>query len=123
MNYTQSFTVNPTHLYCLTAGAVTDAQSLIDWGLAIVRMAQEKKRPRILVDNREFILELSPLDVVEFASYFEERDIAFLGLRLAVLSSPSRPQTTRLVETALTNRSASYRRFTSTEEAQAWLES
>jgi len=123
MSYTQTFAATPTHLRCHTVGTVTDVRSLIEWGEALVGMAQETERPKLLVDNRAFVLELSPMEILEFAQHFEEKEIAMLGLRLAVMSSPSKPETTRLVETALTNRSACYRRFTTPEEALVWLES
>jgi len=122
MSYSQSFAAMPTHLYCLTVGKVDDARAMIEWGEAIVRMAKETGMSRVLIDNREFVLELSPLEVVEFARDFEEKNIAVIGLRLAVMSSPSQPETTRLIETVLTNRSASYRRFANPEEALVWLE-
>lgn len=121
MAYTQIFTSKDAYLLCITDGVVGDAGTFIEWGLRLLTKAREVRRTRLLVDNRTFSLELSPLDVITFANFMEDRDAAKLGLRLAVLSNPHNPETSRLVETALVNRSASYRSFRSQQEAQHWL--
>lgn len=121
MDYTQIFTSKDEYLLCITDGAVSDAETFIEWGLQLLSKAWEARRTRILVDNRTFRLDLSPLDVITFANFMEDKDAAKLGLRLAVLSNPHNPEASRLVETALVNRSASYKSFQTQQEAQHWL--
>ncbi|EGB13860.1 hypothetical protein DND132_0644 [Pseudodesulfovibrio mercurii] len=121
MAYTQIFTSKNEYLLCITDGVVDDAETFIEWALKLVAKAREARRTRILVDNRTLRLDLSPLDIITFANFLEDQGTAKLGLRLAVLSNPHNPETSRLVETALVNRSASYRSFRSQQEAQEWL--
>jgi hypothetical protein len=121
MAYSQIFTSKDEYLLCITDGEVFDAETFIEWGLKLVARARELRRTRLLVDNRTFRLDLSPLDVITFANFLEDKGAAKLGLRLAVLSNPHNPETSRLVETALVNRSASYKSFHSQEEAKEWL--
>jgi hypothetical protein len=121
MAYSQIFTIKEAYLLCITDGDVADAEPFIEWGLKLVAKAREGRRTRMLVDNRTFLLKLSPLDVIAFANFMEDKGAAKLGLRMAVLSNPHNLETSRLVETALVNRSASYKSFHSQEEAKEWL--
>ncbi|MGE4421323.1 MAG: hypothetical protein AB7D39_03425 [Pseudodesulfovibrio sp.] len=121
MAYSQIFTVKEEYLLCITDGDVSDVETFIEWGLKLVAKAREVRRTRVLVDNRTFLLKLSPLDVITFANFMEDKGAAKLGLRMAVLSNPHNPETSRLVETALVNRSASYKSFRNQEEAKEWL--
>jgi hypothetical protein len=121
MAYSQIFTSKDEYLLCITDGEVSDAETFIQWALKLVARARKERRTRVLVDNRTFCLELSPLDVITFANFLEDKGAAKLGLRLAVLPNPRNPDTSRMVETALVNRSASYKSFRSQKEAQEWL--
>jgi len=121
MAYSQIFTSKDEYLLCITDGEVSDGEAFIQWALKLVARARKENRTRVLVDNRTFRLDLSPLDVITFANFLEDRGAAKLGLRLAVLSNPRNPDTSRMVETAMVNRSASYKSFRSQKEAQEWL--
>ena len=120
--YSQIFTDERCYLLCITDGTVASVESFIEWAVAVIGKARETNHTKILIDNRTFELRLSSMDVVTFASYLEEMNAASLGLRLAVTSSPKNPEISRMVETALTNRSASYRSFRNQKEAMDWLE-
>ena len=121
MAYSQIFTFTDEYLLCITDGEVSDAESFIEWALSLVAKAREARRTKVLVDNRTFRLNLSSLDIITFANYLEEKGAAKLGLRLAVLSNPHNPENSRMVETALVNRSASYKSFGNQVEAKEWL--
>ncbi|WFS61083.1 hypothetical protein LF599_10375 [Pseudodesulfovibrio thermohalotolerans] len=121
MTYTQIFTIKDSYLLCITDGEVSDVETFIEWGLKLVDKTRHCQRTRVLVDNRTFRLTLSPLDIITFANFMEDQGVAKLGLRLAVLSNPYNPESSRLVETALVNRSASYKGFQSQRGAQEWL--
>jgi hypothetical protein len=121
MAYSQIFTSMEGYLLCITDGEVSDAETFIEWGVKLVAKAREARRTRVLVDNRTFHLNLSSLDIITFANFLEEKGAAKLGLRLAVLSNPHNPENSRMVETALVNRSASYKSFRNQEEAKEWL--
>ncbi|AMK11636.1 MAG: hypothetical protein AB7E51_03030 [Pseudodesulfovibrio sp.] len=121
MTYSQIFTVKDGYLLCITDGEVLDSESFIRWGLALVAKAQETRASKVLVDNRTFKLRLTPLDVITFADHMEKIGGNRLGLRLAVISCVQNLDVSRLVETALVNRSASYKSFLNQKEAQEWL--
>ena len=121
MAYSQIFTSKDEYLLCITDGEVSDSDAFIEWGLKLVAKAKETRHTKVLVDNRTFRLNLSPLDVITFANFMENMGAAKLGLRMAVLSNPHNLEESRLVETALVNRSASYKSFRSQQDAQEWL--
>lgn len=121
MTYTQIFTVKDGYLLCITDGEVSDSETYIQWGLALIAKAREARHTRILVDNRTFRLKLTPLDVITFADYMEKMGGNKLGLRLAVLSCVQNLDVSRMVETSLINRSATYKSFLNQKEAQEWL--
>jgi len=121
MAYSQIFTSTDEYLLCITDGEVSDAETFIEWGLKLVSRAREARRTRVLVDNRTFSLNLSSLDIITFANFLEDKGASKLGLRMAVLSNPHNPENSRMVETALVNRSASYKSFRNQVEAKEWL--
>jgi len=121
MAYSQIFTSTDKYLLCITDGEVSDAETFIEWGLKLVSRAREARRTRVLVDNRTFSLNLSSLDIITFANFLEDKGASKLGLRMAVLSNPHNPENSRMVETALVNRSASYKSFRNQVEAKEWL--
>jgi len=121
MSYSQIFTSKEEYLLCITDGEVSDSVTFIEWGVKLVSRAREARRTKVLVDNRTFRLRLSSLDIITFANFMEEKGAAKLGLRLAVLSNPHNPENSRMVETALVNRSASYKSFSNQVEAKEWL--
>lgn len=121
MSYTQVFTDKREYLLCITDGRVENAESFIEWGVGVMAKAREMGHTKVLFDNRTFELRLTPLDVITFATHLEDIGAARLGFRVAVISNPVNPETSRLVETAMVNRSGSYRNFHSQQEAKDWL--
>lgn len=121
MTYSQVFTEKKEYLLCVSDGTVADVERFIQWAMALVSKAKETGNSRVLIDNRTFVLELSSLDVITFAKYLEDLGAASFGLRLAALTSPLNIEISRLVETSLTNRSASYKIFQNSAEAVKWL--
>ena len=111
MSYSQVFICKEGYILCLSDGKAVDSGDLIKWAMTMMEKVKEMGCTRILTDNRDLTLELSPLDVVTVANYLEDIGGAKLGLRLAVLSSPIAVFVSRMMETALVDRSASYRFF------------
>ena len=123
MTYSMTFVEMPRCLLCISKGRIMDIEEFISWGDAIISKARETKLHKILIDNRNFALAISPMEIITFAEHLNEDFEMLTGLRLAILSSPENPEMSRLTETAFTNRSATYRRFDTLEEAEAWLQS
>ncbi len=123
MTYSMTFVEMPAYLLCITKGRLVNIEEFISWGDAVLAKAQETKRQKILIDNRDFALDISPLDIVTFAKHVKNNFEVLFELRLAVLSSPKNPEISRLAETAFTNRSATYKRFDTPQEAEVWLQS
>ncbi|WP_272701318.1 hypothetical protein [Desulfovibrio sp. Fe33] len=121
MSYKQIFTIKDSYLLCITDGGVNEAKAFIEWGVKLVAKTRHCRRTRVLLDNRTFHLALSALDIITFANFMENQGAAKLGLRIAVLSNPHNPESSRFVETAMVNRSASYRAFRTQQEAHDWL--
>ena len=121
MQYRIVFSEESNHLLCITDGSVNSAEEYIAWGLETLKKARETGHKKILYDNRTFRLNLTPLDTVLFAKRYEDLNVAQFGLRMAVLSNPKNPEISRLIETTLTNRSASYKTFATQADALTWL--
>ena len=102
---------------------MTDIHSLIEWGEGVLASIRATGHRKILFDNREFNLKLSTWDIIAFAERLGDQGVAYHRLRLAVLSSPYNPEMSRMAETSMTNRSATYMRFDTEEEALTWLRS
>jgi len=110
-----------THLLCVTDGKVSNVKEYLAWAMDIIAKAKSSGHKVLLMDNRTFTLELTPLDVVSFADKLDEMGAAKLGFRIGVVSNPGNPEVSRLVETSLVNRSATYRSFKNQTEAMEWL--
>ncbi|MDC0335334.1 hypothetical protein OAN24_00345 [Pseudodesulfovibrio sp.] len=123
MPYTYTFTDKQNYLLCVTSGEVKDVASLIAFSETIIVEARKLKRCRLLIDDRSLIVDLSPLDVTTFGNHLETVDFAILGLRIAVVYSPTNTEISRLFETILTNRSVAFQTFKEINEAEEWLTS
>lgn len=121
MPYSMVFSEEPSYLLCISNGEVEGVEEYIAWGMEFLSKAKETGHTRVLIDNRTFILHLSSLDIVMFAEKYEELGVPQLGLRFAVLSCSKNEEVSRLIETTLRNRSATYQRFDSKEDAEKWL--
>ena len=121
MAYTQVFTDRKDYLLCITDGKIDSLDALFNWAKSIIDKTRETGHRKLLFDNRTCRLELTSLDVVTFATQLEVIDIMKSGYRLAAIPSPHNPDVSRMVETALINRSVSYKMFASQEAAKEWL--
>lgn len=121
MAYSQIFSETDDYLLCITDGEVSDAESYIQWAMNVVKKALETDHKKVLFDNRTFHLKLTQLDVSAFAAHLENMGTARLGFRLAVVPCSRNPEVSRMVETALRNRSGSYKTFQNQDDAKAWL--
>lgn len=123
MKYTQVFTETPGYLLCVSNGTINSVEAYVNWGEAAVSKALETGNFKILFDNRTLLLDLDSWEIDIFSKHLDEMDYVSIGLRLAVLSNPANEEISQQIELALTNRSASYKRFKSQEDAVKWLES
>ncbi len=121
MTYQHQFIDKDDYLLCNSQGEILDSDCFLKWAKQVMTVASELGHTKILFDNRSLNLNLASLDVVTFAKELEEMGAALLGLRMAVASSSDNYETSRLVETSLTNRSASYKSFSELSEAKEWL--
>lgn len=121
MTYSQVFSELDDYLLCISDGEVNSAEEYIEWAMNVVKRAMETGHTKVLFDNRTFHLKLTQLDVSAFADHLESMGAARLGFRLAVVPCNKNPDVSRMVETALRNRSGSYQIFESQDEAKAWL--
>ena len=121
MSYSLIFTEKPEYLLCITDGKVSDTDSFIEWAMIAMARAEELGYARVLFDNRTFKLDLTPFEVISFAKHLEDMGAAKLGFRMAVVSCPENLETSHIVETALVNRSGTYKSFRNQKEAKEWL--
>ena len=117
----QVFADMMNYLLCTTTGEVAELNELIEWSEGVTAQIHKTGHRKILFDNRDFRLKLSSWDIITFAKRLEDESTTYHELRLAVLSSPFNPEISRVAETSLTNRSATYMRFDTEDEALAWL--
>ena len=120
--FSQTFADMMNYLLCTSSGEVTDVDEFVDWSEDLVVQIRKTGHRKVLLDNREFHLKLSPWDIITFAKGLEDRVAGYKGLRLAVLSSPFNPEMSRVAETSMTNRSATYKRFDTMDEALGWFQ-
>lgn len=121
MSFTQVFLEEKEYLLCISDGDIPNVETYIQWAMEVIGKAKERRHNRILMDNRTLRLRLTQLDVVTFADYLEKMEAHKMGFRLAVLSNRANLDVSRMVETALVNRSGSYKSFQEKTEALAWL--
>lgn len=110
-----------SHLLCVTDGNVSTVEEYLAWALEVISKVQKSGCKILLLDNRTFSLQLTAHDVVVFADELEKMGAAKLGLRIAVISNADNLDISRLVETSLVNRSATYKSFRSQADAMKWL--
>ena len=111
------------YLLCTSTGEVTDVDEFIAWSEGLIAQIRKTGHRKVLVDNRGLHLKLSSWDIITFAEGLEDRGANYRRIRLAVLSSPFNPEMSRVAETSMTNRSATYMRFDTENEALDWLRS
>lgn len=121
MSYKQVFTDKEDYLLCVTEGVADDVESLVAWTDSVLGRAEEAGRTNILCDNRMFHLKMTLSDVTSFTDRIPVVDAVKAGLRMACVPSPCNPDLSRVAETFLTNRSASYKVFHSRVAAREWL--
>ena len=121
MPYTYTFTEEADYLLCVTDGEVNDVASLISYSEAIISETKRLNRRRLLIDDRNLTVTLSPLDVTTFSNYLANANFAMLGIRIGVVYSPKNKEISHVFETALTNRSVSFQTFKDLKAAEEWL--
>jgi len=121
MPYTYTFTDKQSYLLCVTGGEVKDVTALIGYSETIIVETQKRDRSRLLIDDRALTVDLLPLEVAIFGDHLQNVDFTMLGLRIAVVYSPINTAISRFFETALTNRSVSFRTFKYLKAAEEWL--
>ncbi len=123
MPYTYTFIDKRDYLLCVTGGEVNDVASLISYSENIISETRKLNRPRLLIDDRALVVDLSPYDVTTFGDFLGSINFANMGIRIAVVYSPRNKEISHIFETALTNRSVAFQTFKDLKEAEGWLKS
>lgn len=121
MPLTTTFTTTDHYLLVMAQGAAQTADDLTEYALALLEEACKTGQTRILLDETCAAMTLDTFDIVLLADRLDEMRVANLGLRAAAICAPDSCEAMRSLETALRNRSISYRVFDKRAAAEAWL--
>jgi hypothetical protein len=94
---------------------------MIDYANHINETAHSLSCSKILIQGSDLTMQLDAYDTVIFAEKMDQISLALKGLRLATVSSSKNAEARSFVETALLNRSVSYKVFTKVEDAITYL--
>ncbi|MFH1914359.1 MAG: hypothetical protein ABIK45_08820 [Pseudomonadota bacterium] len=94
---------------------------MTEYALSIIDQAGKTGQNRILLEETGVTITLDTLDIVLLADRLDEMRVANQGIRAAAVCAPHNCEVERSIETALCNRSISYRVFYDRAAAEAWL--
>ncbi|ADU64059.1 MAG: hypothetical protein KUA35_12080 [Pseudodesulfovibrio sp.] len=121
MPLTTTFTVTDRYLLVIAQGAAQTADELTEYALSLVEEARKTGQTRILLDETRAAITPDTFDIVLLADRLDALRVANLGIRTAAVCAPDNCEVERSIETALRNRSISYRVFDDKAAAEAWL--
>lgn len=121
MPYSIVFLEKSSHLLCVSDGTVTGLEEYVAWGIEIISRVKESKQRVLLLDNRTLHLDVTTYDVIVFAEMVGSLGVPLMGLKIGVISASDNKEVSKMVETALVNRSAVYRSFDCQKDAHDWL--
>lgn len=104
-------------------GIFASADEAAEYGAFILRSVRETKVLRVLLDEHELVDKTTALEASVVGETEPFLDMVGMGVRMACLYNPDFARQARAYETALQNRSVSYRAFDSREQAVTWLRS
>jgi len=121
MSFRYIYTDKPGYLLVKPEGQPTSYEELGDNAEEMFHKASQRKSKYILIDWRGAKLDFEAIDLVNVSNYLDERDLQFLGVRVAALVDSDNASVFHKLETSLTIRAFSYRVFGHKDEALAWL--
>ena len=121
MSYSFSTIDKEDHLFFQVDGEANDLADVIAHAESIIFQARKFKHKRLLLDETALSMSIDTHDAILFANWFAETKVAAMGLRAAVVCAPCNRAVIRAFETALRNRSISYKMFDDLESASEWL--
>jgi hypothetical protein len=113
--------VTDQYLLVAAQGTAHTADDLTQYALALLDEARRAGQTRILLDETRAAITPDTFDIVLLADRLDELRVANLGIRTAAVCAPENCEVERSIETALRNRSISYRVFYDRAAAEAWL--
>ncbi|MBG0790527.1 MAG: hypothetical protein H0S80_08545 [Desulfovibrionaceae bacterium] len=109
------------YLFIKSSGDITTIEDGVEYVQAQVAWAREEGVRKLLTDDRDMTISLDYADILALAQYWEQNELATLGLRVAALPPPSSPQGQQAYETAAANRSIVFKVFFDRRQAEDWL--
>lgn len=121
MPYTACIHTLETHLKITVSGTMDSYEEQADFSLLLARLGNEYEQQRLLLDERLLRKHLDALDAYRLAESPTSAEAAVRGVRTACVPNPEDFAFAKILETSLSNRSISYRIFSTEAEAEAWL--
>lgn len=121
MPLTTTVTTTDRYLLVEAQGTAKTADDLTEYALFLLKEARKTGLTRILLDETRATITPDTFDIVLLADRLDEMRVANLGIRAAAVCAPASCEVERSIETALRNRSISYRVFYDKAAAEAWL--
>ena len=121
MPYSFSAIDKEDHLFFHVDGEADELADIVAYSESIICQARKLNHNRLLIDETSLAMNIDTHDVIQFAKWIADTGVVGLGLRAAVVCAPCNRAVIRAFETALQNRSISYKMFENLESAEAWL--
>ena len=94
---------------------------MIEYANHINDTAHKLNCSKVLIQGSDLTMQLDFYDTCIFAEKMDQISLALKGLRLATVSSAKNAKARSFIQTALSNRSVSYKVFTNVEDAIDYL--
>jgi len=121
MPYSFSTIDKEDYLFFNVDGEANALDDIIAHAESVISQARKFKHTRLLMDETALVMNVDAHDIILFAKWFAETKVAGTGFRAAVVCSQCNRSLIRSSETALQNRSISYKMFKNVESAKEWL--
>jgi len=121
MPYSLITTDKQDYLLFITNGSIQSADEFWDFLKDVATQGIEKKYNRLLFDHRTLYLQITQYDALMCVEKLLNVGIPIQGFRTAMITSKNSLEVGKFVETALTNRSVTYKRFETRKDALDWL--
>lgn len=102
-------------------GVTRTVTDLLQYGEYVDRICAEHARKRVLMDERDLVMDEDTLTAYDFSESDNIVALATSGIRIACLSSVDNLEMNSSYETYMQNRSLNFRVFTDRDEAMEWL--
>lgn len=121
MGFRYRYEEMPGYTLVIPEGTPETAKELGEQAVEMFNRAARSESKRVLIDRRGTGIPFDKLEMIRVSDLLDKHDLQYLGVRIAVLTSPENAKPFNSLETSLTIRAFAYRVFGDKDDALAWL--